>query len=241
MWSPTASFILRPGLTVSTLDPNYKFTFRANLAAARLRGLAVRQPHWTVWRTCTATFACNETRLLDVGLVAARITEPRSSILRRDLPENAAEPVLHNQYSAWVGLRRNFNPVVSTTTVTVLQRRLLQCPVHRRHAASTCSISTATWPGLPRRPTCGSRIACCCSAGERVSMNTYRNVQGFIQDNSIKFETVNGIEVGFTPLINGQILLSFRRGALLGQHDPKRSGAHLPRRACLVAAPQFAD
>ena len=227
--------VLRPGLTISTLDPNYKFTFRSNLQQLdyevspsdnRMDGLAELHGNIRVQRDTA----------IDVGLAAARIMDPRSSILRRDLPENAAAPVTHNQYSAWIGLRRNFNPMVSTTTVTVLTGRLLRCPNPSPARPSTCSISTATLPDFPRTSKCGCRIACCCSAGTESAMNTYRNVQGFTQDDSIKFETVNGIEVGITPLITG--IFSFHFGDEHFWADTIQSDPELRYRAELAWSPR---
>ena len=174
--------------------------------------------------TCTAAFACKETPTIDVGLVAARITDPRSSILRRDLPLNAAEPVVHNQYSAWVALRRNFNPLVSTTTLTVLNddyynvQSIGGTPINLQYLdRDVARLTQETDLRLSHRLLLFSR--------ERVSMSTYRNVQGFIQDDSVKFETVNGIEVGFTPLITGRFSFHFGEEHFWAntiQSDPER-------------------
>jgi hypothetical protein len=60
---------------------------------------------------------------------------------------------------------------------------------------------------------------------ERVIMTTYRNVPGFIQDDSVKFETVNGIEVGITPLITGRFSFQFGEEHFWDstiQSDPER-------------------
>ena len=214
--------ILRPGLTVSTVDPNYKFTFRAHLQQLehdisrsddRLDGLAELNGAIRVQR---------DTAII-LGLIAARIMDPRSSILRRDLPENAAYPVTYNQYSAWIGLRRNFNPVVSTTTFTVLSedyydvQSISGAPINMQDQdRNTARVSQEfDWRISPRL---------LLFSRERINMNTYRNVPGVIQDDSIKFETVNGIEVGITPLITGR--LSFQFGEehfwdLANQSDPE--------------------
>jgi hypothetical protein len=199
--------ILRPGLTVSTVDPNYKFTFRANMQQLeydvspsdnRLDGFADLHGSIRVQKDTT----------LDVGLVAARIADPRNSIVRRDLPLNAAEPVVHNQYSAWVALRRNFNPVVSTTTLTVLNDNYYDVPsiggtpINMQYLdRDVARLTQETDFRVSHRLLLFSR--------EYVSMYTYRNVQGFIQDDSVKFETVNGIEVGITPLITGRFSFGF--------------------------------
>ena len=216
-------FFIRPGLTVSTLDPNYKFTFRTSIqhldyevspADSRTDALAEMRGTVRVQRDSE----------IDVGLTAARLTDPRSSVLRRDLPQDAAEPIAHNQYSAWVALRRDFNPAVSTTTVTVVNDDYYNV---RSNAGTTINlqyldrdaarISQETELRLSRRLLLFSR--------ERVIMTTYRNVPGFIQDDSVKFETVNGIEVGITPLITGRFSFQFGEEHFWDstiQSDPER-------------------
>ena len=215
--------ILRPGLTVSTLDPNYKFTFRANFQQLeyevspsdnRLDGLA----------DLRGTIRVQKDTAIDVGLVAAHIANPRSSILRRDLPLNAAEPSVYNEYSAWVALRRNLNPLVSTTTVSVLSDDYNNVPsigggpinlqyLDRDVARLTQDMDLR----LSHRLLLFNK--------ERVSMSTYRNVQGFRQDDSVKFETVNGIEVALTPLITGRFSFQFGEEHFWDytiQSDPER-------------------
>jgi hypothetical protein len=215
--------VVRPGLTVSTLDPNYKFTFRANFQQLeyevspsdnRLDGLA----------ELYGTIRVQRDTAIDVGLVAARISDPRSSIFRRDLPQNAAEPVVHNQYSAWVALRRNLNPLVSTTTLTVLNDDYYDVPsiggtpINLQYLdRDVARLTQETDFRVSHRLLLFSK--------ERVSMNTYRNVQGFVQDDSVKFEAVNGIEVAFTPLIRGRFSFQFGEEHFWAdtiQSDPER-------------------
>jgi hypothetical protein len=226
--------VLRPGLTISTLDPNYKFTFRSNLQQLdyesspsdnRMDGLAELHGNIRVQRDTA----------IDVGLAAARIMDPRSSILRRDLPENAAAPITHNQYSAWIGLRRNFNPLVSTTTVTVLRddyydvQAISGTPINLQYLdRDVARLSQDFEMRVSHRLLLFSR--------DRVSLNTYRNVQGFIQDDSIKFETVNGIEVGITPLITG--IFSFHFGDEHFWADTIQSDPELRYRAELAWSPR---
>jgi hypothetical protein len=214
---------IRPGLTVSTLDPNYKFTFRTSIqhldyevspADSRTDALAEMR----------GTIRVQRDSEIGVGLTAAHLTDPRSSVLRRDLPQDAAEPIAHNQYSAWVALRRDFNPAVSTTTVTVVNDDYYNV---RSNAGTTINLqyldrdaarlSQDTELRLSRRLLLFSR--------ERVTMTTYRNVPGFIQDDSVKFETVNGIEVGITPLITGRFSFQFGEEHFWDstiQSDPER-------------------
>jgi hypothetical protein len=195
-------------LIVSTLDPNYKFTLRTVVehldyevspADNRLNALA----------DLRGTVRVQRDSEIDVGIAAARVTVPRSSVLRRDLPQDAAEPVVHNQYAAWAGLRRVFNPVLSLTTLAVENDNYFNV---RSNAGTSINLqyldrdvaraSQETDLRLSHRLLLFSR--------ERVIMTTYRNEPGFIQRDSVKFEAVNGIEVGFTPLITGRF--SFRFG-----------------------------
>ena len=62
---------------------------------------------------------------------------------------------------------------------------------------------------------------------QRATMTTYRNEPGFIQRDSIKFETVNGIEVGFTPLVKGRFSFHFAEEHFWANASRERSGAHL--------------
>jgi hypothetical protein len=153
---------VRPGLTVSTLDPNYKFTFRTSIqhldyevspADSRTDALAEMR----------GTIRVQRDSEIGVGLTAAHLTDPRSSVLRRDLPQDAAEPIAHNQYSAWVALRRDFNPAVSTTTVTVVNDDYYNV---RSNAGTTINLQYLDRDAarLSRTPSCGCHAACCCSA-----------------------------------------------------------------------------
>ena len=215
--------VLRPGLTVSTLDPNYKFTFRASILQVDYE-VSPADSRTDALADLRGTIRVQRDTEIDVGLIAARLTDPRSSVQRRDLPEDAAEPTVHNQYSAWVALRRNFNPAVTTTTVTVANDDYYNV---RSNAGTTINlqyldrdaarISQDTELRLSRRLRLFSQ--------ERVIMTTYRNVPGFVQDDSVKFETVNGIEVSITPLITGRFSFQFGEQHFWDatiQSDPER-------------------
>jgi len=215
-------FYFRPGLTVSTLDPNYKFTLRTTLDHLD-HEVSPSESRTDAKADLRGTIRMQRDSELLVGLVAARVTEPRS-VQRRDLPEDAAEPVLHNQYSAWVGLRRIYNPVVSTTTVAVDNDNYFNV---RSNAGTSINlqyldrdagkITQETDLRLSHRLLLFSR--------QRATMTTYRNEPGFIQRDSIKFETVNGIEVGFTPLVKGRFSFHFAEEhfwANVVESDPER-------------------
>ena len=60
---------------------------------------------------------------------------------------------------------------------------------------------------------------------ERVSMSTTATCRASSRTNSVKFETVNGIEVGFTPLITGRFSFQFGEEHFWDntiQSDPER-------------------
>jgi hypothetical protein len=215
-------FYVRPGLTVSTLDPNYRFTLRTAVESLDY-DISPAESRTDAKAELRGSIRMQRDSELLVGLVAARVTEPRS-VQRRDLPEDAAEPVLHNQYSAWVGLRRIYNPVISTTTVAVDNDNYFNV---RSNAGTSINlqyldrdagkITQETDLRLSHRLLLFSR--------QRATMTTYRNEPGFIQRDSIKFETVNGIEVGFTPLVKGRFSFHFAEEhfwANVVESDPER-------------------
>ena len=213
---------IRPGLTVSTLDPNYKFTLRTSIEHLDYE-VSPSESRTDAKADLRGTIRVQRDSDVNVGLTAARVTEPRS-IQRRDLPEDAAEPVVHNQYAAWVGLRKIFNPVASTTTVTVENDNYFNVRSNSGTSINlqyldrdVARLSQETELRLSHRLLLFSR--------QRVSMSTFRNEPGFIQRDSVKFETVNGIEVVFTPLVKGKFSFHFGEEhfwASVIQSDPER-------------------
>jgi hypothetical protein len=214
---------IRPGLTVSTLDPNYKFTLRASLDHLEYE-VSPSDSRTGATADLRGSIRVQRDREILVGLTAARVTEPRSSVQRRDLPEDAAEPVVHNQYSAWVGLRRTFNPVVSTTTVTVENDNYFNV---RSNSGTSINLQFLDRDAAKLSQETELRLShrLLLFSLQRVNMTTYRNEPGFIQRDSVKFETVNGIEVAFTPLIKGKFSFHFGEEhfwASAIQSDPER-------------------
>gem|GEM_PF-5496815 len=198
--------VLRPGLTVSTLDPNYKFTFRSSLDHLEY-DISPAENRTDARADLRGTVRVQRDRELDVGVTAARVSEPRS-IQRRDLPEDAANPVVHNQYSAWLGLRRKHNHVVSTTTVTVDNDNYFDVRsndgsrINLQHLdRNDIKVSQETDLQLSHRLLLFSR--------QRTIATVYRDEPGFIQRDSVKFETLNGVEVRITPLITGKFSFHF--------------------------------
>jgi hypothetical protein len=201
-------FYVRPGLTVSTLDPNYRFTLRTAVESLDY-DISPADNRLNARADLRGTVRVQRNTEIDVGMYAARVSEPRSSILRRDLPEDAAEPVVHNQYAAWAGLRKIFNPVVSLTTLTVESDNYYNVRSNGGTSIDlqylnrdVAKVSQDTDLRLSHRLLLFNQ--------SRAIMTTYQNEPGFIQRDSVKFETVSGIQVGFTPLITGRF--SFRFG-----------------------------
>jgi hypothetical protein len=199
--------IIRPGLTISTLDPNYKFTLTTFLQRFE-HDVSPDDSRTDAGVELKGTIRAQRNLDVNVGISAGRVTSPRSDVQRRDLPTDAAEPIALNHYSAWAGLRRDLNPVISTTTVTVEKDNYFNV---RSTAGSTinlqyldresANVAQETDLRLSHRLLLFSR--------QRASMITYRDEPGFTQDDFVRFETVNGIQVGFTPLITGKFSFHF--------------------------------
>lgn len=197
---------IRPGLTVSTLDPNYKFTFRASAEHLDYE-VSPSESRTDARAELRGTVRVQRDSEIGVGITASHINEPRSS-QRRDLPEDAANPIVHNLYTAWVGLRRDFNPLGSSTTVTLENddyfdaRSNSGTRINLQHLDRDVGKVAQDFDlKLSHRLLLFSR--------QRVIATQYRNEPGFIQRDSVKFETVNGIEVGVTPLIKGTFSFQF--------------------------------
>lgn len=190
---------IKPGLTVSTLDPNYKFTFRAQAdhfeydntpAESRTNGRA----------EVDGTIRLRRDLEVDVGASAGHVREPRS-LQRRDLPEDAAEPVAHNIYTARLAVRRIFNSMLTTTTAVgvendnyfnvrsngggIIDLQFLDRDLMRASQETELKIS--------------HRLKL--FSNQRVVASDYREGVSAIDRDSVKFVTVNGIEVVLTPLV----------------------------------------
>jgi hypothetical protein len=197
---------VRPGLTVSTLDPNYKFVLRTSLDHLDY-DLSPSENRTDAKAELRGTVRVQRDREIDVGAIAARLNEPRS-VQRRDLPEDAASPVAHNQYSAWIGLRRIYNPLVWTTLVTVENDNYFNV---RSNSGGTINLQYLDRDAVRVTETFDVRLShrLALFSAQRLISSVYRNEPGFIQRDSVKFETLNGIEVTFTPLIKGRFSFQF--------------------------------
>jgi hypothetical protein len=144
---------------------------------------------------------------IDAGLTAARVNEPRS-IQRRDLPDDAADPVRHNQYSAWLGLRRIHNRVTTTTTVTWDNDNYFDA---RSNSGARINLQYLDRDAVKVSQETDVRLShrLLLFTRQRLITSVFRDEPGFVQRDSAKFETVQGIEVAFTPLIRGKFSFHF--------------------------------
>ncbi len=213
---------VRPGLSVSTLDPNYKFTLRTSVdhldyevspaenrtdARAELRG----------------TVRVQRDTELDTGATAARVSEPRSP-QRRDLPEDAANPVVHNQYSAWIGLRKYYSPLVWSSTVGVDNDNYFNV---RSNSGTSINLQYLDRDSIKGSEDFELRLShrLMLFSQNRINSTIYRDEPGFIQRDSVKFETNNGVEAALTPLVKAKFSFHFAEEhfwASVIQSDPEQ-------------------
>jgi hypothetical protein len=197
---------VRPGLTISTLDPNYKFTFQTSLEHLDYER-APEEGRTDAQAALRGTVRLQNGFAVDVALRAVRAHEPRS-LQRRDLPQDAAEPVLHNDYSASLALRRNLNPVESTLTVSYDTNNYFNV---RSNSGTTIDLQNLDREVLTATHNAELRLSHRLSLFSRQAIisSVYRDVPSTDQRDSIKYVLVNGIEVGFTPLIKGRFSFHF--------------------------------
>jgi hypothetical protein len=197
---------VRPGLTVTTLDPNYRFVLRAGLDHLAY-DLSPSEDRTDARGELRGAIRVQRDAAIDVGAFAARVSEPRS-VQRRDLPGDAASPVVHNQYSAWIGLRKLYNPLVWTTLVTVENDNYFNV---RSNSGGTINLQYLDRDVAKVSQTFDVRLShrLALFSAQRLTTSVYRNEPGFIQRDSVKFDTLNGVEVAFTPLIKGKFSFQF--------------------------------
>lgn len=197
---------IRPGLSVSTLDPNYKFTLRTSVEQL-FYDQSISENRTDARADLRGTIRVRRDTELDVGSTAARVSEPRSP-QRRDLPEDAARPVVHNQYSAWIGLRKNYNPLLWTTTVSVDNDNYFNA---RSNSGTVINLQYLDRDAVRVAENFELRLShrLLLFSQQRLNTTFYRDVPGFIQRDSIKYETNNGVEVGITPLIKAKFSFHF--------------------------------
>jgi len=192
---------IRPGLTISTLDPNYKFSFRASLDQLEYERTDT-ESRTDAQAALAGTVRLRNDTAIDIAVRAARVHDDRS-IQHRDIPEDAAEPVLHNDYAASIALRHDFHPLVSTASVAYESIDYFDVRSNAGPKINLQFLDRDVLTGthnvdlqLSHRLTLFSRQA--------VASSIYREVPGIAPRDSVKYTLVNGIEVAFTPLIKGR-------------------------------------
>ena len=198
---------LRPGLSVSTLDPNYKFDFRATLDHLEYERF-VDESRTDPRAELTGRVRLQRDLEIDTWLSAARVHNARS-LQRRDLPGNAAEPVAHNEYLARLALRRTYNRLVLTTSAAYENQNYFNV---RSVGGPPINLQSLDRDVFKVGQEAELRLSHRLRLFSRVSVNDtdYREVMGFTERDSTKVAIVNGVEVAFTPLIKG--LLSHHYG-----------------------------
>jgi hypothetical protein len=198
--------LLRPSLSVSTLDPNYKFTFRSFLEHLDYDNLSTENR--TDYRgEIDGKIRIRRDLELDVSATAGRVNEPRS-LLRRDIPTNAAEPVAYNQYVTAVSLVNYWEPMVTTTTIGFENANYFNV---RSNAGGSLNLQfldrDVVRVAQEEELRLSHRLRLFSRQG--LTASDYRDVPGFMQRDSLKFDLVTGVEVGFTPLIRGKFTFKF--------------------------------
>ncbi len=197
---------VRPGLTVTTLDPNRKFTFRAMLENLEYE----RNPSED--RTDYRGDIDGKIRVqrdfeIQMNAAAGRVNEPRS-LTRRDIPTNAATPVAYNQYTASTAFIRYWQPLVATTTVRFENDNYFNV---RSTSGGTINLQSLDRDVLRVTQEEELRLSHRLRLFSRQGLTSsdYRDEPGFIERDSVKFETVNGVLVGFSPLVSGRFTFRF--------------------------------
>ena len=189
---------LRPGFIVSTLNPNHKLEFRATLDHLEYDRF-VDESRTDPRAELSGRVRVQRDLEIDARVSAAKVHDERS-LLRRDLPGNAAEPIAHNQYLTRLGLRRTYNRLVLTTTAAYENENYFNVrsvggpPINLQSLdRSALKIGQEVELKLSHRLRLFSRVT--------LDENDYRQVTGFTERDSTKVVVVNGVELAFTPLI----------------------------------------
>lgn len=198
---------VRPGLTVSTLDPNYKFTFRGEID--RLEYDRNEAENRSDFRgEVNGTIRVRRDTEIDVSTFAGHIHELRSA-LRRDLPDDIGEPVPINRYIGRVALRQYFYPLISTTFVSFENDNYFNVRSNTGGIINLQASDADVWTvGHEAEFRLSPRLSF--FSRQRVINSDFRDVGVTNPRDSTRFETVNGIEVALTRLISTN--LAFRYG-----------------------------
>lgn len=198
--------LLRPELSISNLDPNHRFTFRAMIEDLEYERLKSEN------RTDARAEIDGKIRIrrdlgLDVRASAARLNEVRS-LTNRDLPTNAAGPARYDQYIGSMSLVRTADPMVATTTVGV-----------QKDDYSSVESTSGTLINLQYLDRDMLRVGqeedirlshrVRLFGAQTMTASNYRNVPGYQQRDSVKFDVLSGVEIGITPLIKTKFTFRF--------------------------------
>lgn len=214
---------LSPGLAISTIDPNYRFTFQVDADHLEYDRLD-SETRTDVRGQLDGTARIRRDTELDVNLFAGQIHEARSAT-RRDLPDDLAEPAQLNRYLGRVALRQFFNPLTSTTYVSFDNNNYFNGRSNGGGIVNLQDLDRDVWTvGHDADFRFSHRLMF--FSQQRVINSDYRDLGVTNPRDSTKFETTNGIEVGLTPLITAN--LSFRFGkeefvTNVVQSDPERA------------------
>jgi len=199
---------IRPGLTISTLDPNRKFTFQASLQHLEYDKVT-DETRTDAQASLTGTVRLQRDTWVDVALRADHVHDDRS-LQHRDIPDDAAEPVLHNDYAASIALRRDFHPLVSTTAFSFVSNDYFNV---RANAGPDINLQHLDRDVYTASHNIDLRLSHRLSLFSRqaVTASVYRKVTGVAPRDSVKLTLVNGIEVAFTPLIKARFSFHYAK------------------------------
>ena len=199
---------VRPGLTISTLDPDRKFTFQTSLQHLEYEK-ATDESRTDAQASLAGTVRLQRDTWVDIALRAGRVHDDRS-LQHRDIPDDAAEPVLHNDYGASIALRRDFNPMISTTTISYENNDYFNV---RSNAGPSINLQFLDRDVFTASHNLDLRLSHRLSLFSRqaVTSSIYRKVGGVDPRDSVKYTLVNGIEVAFTPLIKGRFSFHYAK------------------------------
>jgi hypothetical protein len=144
---------------------------------------------------------------IDLNAAAGRVNEPRS-LTRRDIPTDAAGPAAYNQYITSAALVHYWQPLVTTLTFGFENENYFNV---QSNSGSTINLQFLDRDVFRVAEEEELRLSdrLRLFARQGVLSSDYRNVPGFIQRDSVKFESESGIEVGLTPLIKARFSFRF--------------------------------
>lgn len=193
-------FFVRPGLSIATTDPNYRFVLRTDIEHLEYRE-SDADSRTNATATLDGTVRAARDLEFDVGASARHANDQRTAT-RRDLPTNLAEPAPHDAYSSRLAMRSFFRPVISTLAVDYATdsyssvRSVTGSIVDLRFLdRDMLTVSHKTEVPFSQRFRFVNRVAWI--------ETDYRNVPLVVPRDSSKVEVSNGVEVVFSPVLRG--------------------------------------